>query len=442
MRFIPRGSVLLSATTFGSYALGLMRDRLLARTFGATTSLDSYTAAFLLPDFMFNVLVASGIAAAAVPLFTELYQRDRKHAYEYMNSLLIAAIGTMLVVGIILMLFAPTLSYFVAPGLDEQAHALVAQMMRIIALSPILFAASNGLGAMLIAQKRFLFYGLSPMAYNLGIIIGIFALTPHFGIIGVAYGTVLGALLHLLVRVGDGMYSGWRWQVVPHFWHMPEIKKTLQLMVPKMFGHPVELVTFWIFTSLASLLAPGSITVLNFARNFQSVPVSMLGIAMSTAVFPLLAQAALGSPQTLKALFHRTAGTIFLTSSLAALGVYAIARPLVALLLGGGAFDEAAVARTAMVLGVFCLSIPTESLSHLFARAFYATKNTVIPVSFSAVSLVVAGLSAYFLINKIGIIGLPLGFFLGSFVKSLGLWIFFLRRVGRILPDNNHNPLA
>lgn len=429
-RFIPRGSVVLAGTTLLSYAMGLLRDRILAQSFGASVELDSYNAAFLVPDFVFNLLVASGIAAAAVPLFTELYRRNRSHAYEYINTLMFAAVSVMAVTGLGLAVFAPILSSLVAPGLSEEGQSLVIGLMRIVALSPILFAASNALGAMLIAEKHFFWYGLSPVLYNVGIISGALWLVPRFGIAGVAYGTVLGALLHLLARVIDARRHGWRLTKAWH-WHRPEIRQTLRLMLPKMIGHPVELVMFWIFTSLASLLAPGSITVLNFSRNFQSVPVSFFGIAMATAVFPSLAQAALTSLSDVKQLVRRTAVTILLSSMAAALFVFVIRRPLVALLLGGGAFDEAAVARTALTLGIFCLAIPTESLSHLLARAFYAMKNTLIPVVLSVASLVIASGSAYFLTKTMGIVGLPLGFFLGSLVKTIGLYVLFLHRVNR-----------
>lgn len=424
---MPRGSVVLAVTTLGSYVLGLLRDRTLAQTFGAGAALDSYNAAFLVPDFLFNFLVASGIAAAAVPLFTELQRRDRQQAYEYMNGLLSAAMTVMAVSGVIVFMFAPFFSSLVVPGLGGEARVMVVQLMRILAIPPLLFAASNALGSMLIAQQRFLFYGLSPMVYNSGIIAGALLLAPRWGIVGVAWGTVVGAGLHLLVRLIDAVRSGWRLKALWH-WHTPEMKRTLRLMVPKMVGHPVELVTFGVFTSIASWLVPGSIAVLGFARNFQSVPVSVIGIAMATAVFPALAQAALVSHRELKTMFWRTALSIFAVSALAALVMFMVRRPLVAMLLGGGAFDAPAVAQTALVLGVFCLAIPTESLSHLVARAFYATQNTVIPVTWSVVSLAVAASSAYVLAQTMGIIGLPLGFFLGSLAKTLGLMAIFWRR--------------
>lgn len=421
---------MLAVTTLGSYVLGLLRDRALAQTFGAGTALDSYNAAFLVPDFLFNFLVASGIAAAAVPLFTELHRRDKQQAYEYMNGLLSAAMTVMAFSGVVVVMFAPAFSHLVAPGLDGVAREMVVRLMRILAIPPILFAASNALGSMLIAQQRFLFYGLSPMVYNGGIIAGALLLAPRWGIAGVAWGTVAGAGLHLLVRFIDAVRSGWRLKALWH-WHTPEMKRTLRLMAPKMVGHPVELVTFWAFTSMASLLAPGSIATLNFARNFQSVPVSVIGIAMATAVFPVLARSALGSRQELRDVFKRTAAAIGVVSMLAAVLLYVVRRPLVAALLGGGAFDASAVARTALVLGAFCLAIPTESLSHLFARAFYATQNTVVPVVWSVVSLAVAAGSGYILMQTLGLIGLPLGFFLGSLVKTLGLLVMFWQRTAK-----------
>ncbi|MBI3250901.1 MAG: hypothetical protein HYZ61_03600 [Candidatus Andersenbacteria bacterium] len=426
-KFIPRGSIILAVTTFGSYAAGLLRDRILSQKFGASVITDAYNAAFLPSDFLFNLLVASGIAAAGVPLFISIYKNNKTKAHDYMNALLVTATATMIVVGVAIFLFASSLSHLVAPGLSEEGRQTTIQLMRILAFSPILFAASNALGAFLVAQKRFLWYGLSPMMYNVGIIGGVLLLTPRMGIIGAAWGALIGAGLHLLVRVVDASLSGWKLRFA-YDWPKAEMKKTFQLMAPKMIGHPVEMVTFWIFTSLASLLEPGSITALNLARNFQSVPVSLIGIAIATAVFPSLAHAAVSSRKELHHLFQRTAGTILLISGTAALIIFVSRRLLISVLLGGGEFDEIAIAKTALLLGVFCLSIPTESVSHLLARTFYAAQNTIIPVVFSVINLIVAGSSAYILTQEIGIAGLPLGFFLGSFVKSAGLYIVLLRK--------------
>jgi putative peptidoglycan lipid II flippase len=429
-RIIPAGSIVLAVLTLGSYVLGLVRDRTFAHTFGATRTLDAYNAAFILPDFLFNILVASGIAAAFVPIFTDLLKANRDRAEEYINSVLTVAIGIMTVMALII--FAGAASRVVAPGFSPEDQAIVATLLRILAISPIIFAASNALGALLIAKHKFLYYGLSPLLYNAGIIMGTMFLVPSLGIMGVAYGTIAGALLHLIIR----MFGTWSVNFKLRFKlaiKTAEFKKTVKLMIPKMFGHPVELATFWGFTAIASTLAPGSIVVLNFARNFQSVPVSIIGIAIATAVFPTLAQAASDKSQmqfkdTLKSSFW----LIFFTSLFSAVLIFIIREPLVSIVLGGKAFGPDAVKQTAMILGFFSLAIPTEASSQLIARAFYATKNTLIPVVFSIVSFAIAVGGSYLLTPTLGIIALPLTFAAASAIKLVLLMVMLPKQLNRI----------
>src|SRR3989344_3685228 len=239
-KIIPAGSAILAGTTLASYALGLFRDRIFAQTFGASRALDAYNAAFLLPDLLFNILIASGIAAAFVSIFTDLFYSDRKRSYDYANSVISASITTMAVAAVLLAIFAESVSILVAPGFSPEERLMVAKTLRILALSPILFGVSNALGALLVAKRRFLFYGLSPIFYNLGIIGGALFFSPSFGVIGVAIGTVIGAGLHLVLRIFDAYFSGFTFKLRFDF-KTSEFKNTIKLMVPKMFGHPVEL---------------------------------------------------------------------------------------------------------------------------------------------------------------------------------------------------------
>ena len=334
LKIIPKGSVVLAITTFTSYLLGLARDHFFAQTFGATRALDAYNAAFLFPDLLFNILIAGGIAAAFVPILTELLHADGAKAKEYVNSVITAATGTMLAVGVIIIIFAKPVSALVAPGFSPEDRLLVVKILHVLALSPIFFAASNAIGAMLITKRRFLFYGLSPVLYNLGIIAGTLYLAPRFGIMGVAFGTLFGAILHLLARAADAWWHGFRFKTAFAF-RTPEFRKTIRLMIPKMFGHPIELATFWGFTAIASTLATGSVAVISFARNFQSVPVSLVGITIATTSFPLLSGAMSEKSkdkfwETLKNSFF----LIFTMSFLAALIIFMIREPLIRIFLG------------------------------------------------------------------------------------------------------------
>jgi putative peptidoglycan lipid II flippase len=433
LNIIPKGSIVLAVTALASYLLGLLRDHFFAQTFGAGRALDAYNAAFLFPDLLFNILIAGGIAAAFVPILTGLLHQDAKKAQKYVNSVITAATGTMLLIGIIIIIFANPISAMVAPGFSPEDRLLVAKILHVLALSPIFFAASNAIGAMLVTQRRFLFYGLSPVLYNLGIILGTLFLAPHFGIMGVAIGTLLGALLHLLARVGDAWRQGFKFQTAYSF-QTPEFRKTISLMVPKMFGHPIELATFWGFTAIASTLAPGSVVVINFARNFQSVPISLIGITIATTSFPLLSGAI---TEKVKDKFWQTFKNSFLLifglSFLSALIIFLIREPLIRIFLGGGEFQSADIRRTAAVLGIFCLSIPTEALVHLLARAFYATKNTTIPVAVSILGIIIAIPGGYLLSSAYGLAALPFAFFLGSAFELLVLSILLPWRLRKII---------
>jgi putative peptidoglycan lipid II flippase len=423
LRFLPTGSIILTLLTFGSYALGLIRDRIFARTFGASAELDAYNAAFLFPDLIFNILIASGIAAAFVPIITHLLKSNRKRAEEYLGTVMTSSLGAMALSAILIFIFAETLSDLVAPGFSVENKNLVASLLRILSLSPLFFALSNALGSLLIVQKRFFFYGLSPLLYNIGIIGGAIFLSPTYGIMGVAYGTLIGALLHLLARLYDVISSGFVLRV-SFFPKRKEFKETLTLMVPKMFGHPVELATFWMFTVFASTLETGSISVLNFARNFMSVPISLIGITIATTTFPVLA---LASAEKNKTHFREklliSFWLILIGSTFAALILYLVREPLISLLLGGGAFDASMVSRTALVLGMFVLAIPTEALTHLLARSFYSLKNTLVPVILNLLGLAIAFIAVQMLIGGWGIVALPFAFFLGSAAKLILLII-------------------
>ena len=429
VNIIPAGSFVLGLTTLASYGLGLLRDRTFAQTFGASRALDAYNAAFLIPDLLFNILIASGIAAAFVPIFLEIFHSNKQKAYDYTNSVIGGATGLMFFSAVVILIFANPIAFLAAPGFIKEDLALVAKILRILAISPILFGISNTLGAMLVAKKRFLFYGLSPVMYNLGIIGGAIFLSPKFGITGVAIGTVIGASLHMLMRYIDALVSGFRFKLNFRF-KTPEFKKTIQLMIPKMFGHPVELAMFWGFTIIASGLSVGSVAILSFARNFQSVPVSLIGITFATTAFPVMAKAISDhSQEEFKKTLKNSFWLILAGSVLAAIVIFIIREPLIRIVLGGGNFTEEAILRTSTMLGVFTLAMPTESLRHLLARAFYATKNTIVPVILSIIGLGVAIGGGYLLAPSLDILAIPIAFSTASLIELIFLMILLPYRL-------------
>jgi putative peptidoglycan lipid II flippase len=425
-----RGSAVLAFTALASNLLGLLRDRLLARHFGAGAALDAYNAAFIVPNLLLNIFVAGALTAAFVPIFSGLISKERRHeAAEFANSVLNSSILVVLITGLAAFFFAPQLSHWVVPGFTPESKILFVNLMRLLLLSPLIFAVSNALGNILVSEERFFWYGISPSLYNIGIIGGVIFLAGRFGIYGVIIGVIGGALLHLtsrligLARLGFAKQNlgGYRpkIKVGEHF------KKYIRLMLPRMAGQPIEQVMFLGFTVIASTIGTGAIVALNFANNFQTVPVAIIGITFALTAFPVLSKIAAGGNK--KAFTDETIFTtkaILITTAPIAAFMYFFSRPIIAILIGGGAFDKAAIAATAATLAAFTPSIITESVNHLLARAFYALKNSAAPTLIAFGGLVITLVSAYGLAKTMGVPGLALGFFLGSVFKIVLHFVF------------------
>ncbi|HEX6868147.1 MAG TPA: lipid II flippase MurJ, partial [Candidatus Limnocylindrales bacterium] len=320
---VPRGAVLLSVLTFGSYLMGLVRDRILTRTFGAGAELDTFNAAFIIPELLFGVIVASGLAAPFIPIFTGL-KRDagEPEAHAFGQTILTMAVVAMGVVAVVLFVIAPATVEIVAPGFPPDQRALYVELFRSMCVTQVLFAGSMALGEVLIAERRFFFYGGAPLLYNAGIVIGTILFADTLGIEAAAIGAVLGASLHLGLRV-VGIVARTSFPIRPRLdLRTGSIREFFRLMIPKTASSPIEPITFLYFTSVASSLAAGSITTVNLARNFASVPVSLIGVAFALAAFPGLAAAFAARDRRA---FSRLVGTNVLTigglTTAAALGL-------------------------------------------------------------------------------------------------------------------------
>ena len=433
-RVLPRGAILLAVLTFGGYAMGLVRDRIFARTFGAGTELDAYNAAFVLPELALDVLVAGGLAAPFVPIFLGLREGadGERAAHEFGQTILTLAVIVMAVASGVLFAVAPFTVSVIAPGFSVGAEHLYTNLFRVMCLTPVVFAASIALGEVLVADRRFLFYGLAPLLYNGGIVLGTVVFASSLGIFGAAIGAVLGAMLHLGIRVAG--IGRTRFTIRPRLAvRTAAVREFIRLMIPKMASHPIDPLTFLYFTALATRFGSGSVSAVSFARNFQSVPVSLIGVSIAVAAFPVLSSAVAAGDRSafVRTLTTNLATTALLTTG-AALGLFVLSRVAISVLLGGGAFGSEDVTLTAGLLAAFAASIPLESLTHLLARAFYATHNTVIPVIASLAGLLAIVVAGEALAPTIGITAIPIAFTAGSLTKVLVLGALVRSRVRRI----------
>ncbi|HEY4753055.1 MAG TPA: lipid II flippase MurJ, partial [Candidatus Limnocylindrales bacterium] len=201
LRYVPRGAITLSALTFAGYVMGLGRDKVLAHTFGAGAELDAYNAAFILPELALDVLVAGGLVAPFVPLFLGLRDEAEADANRFGRTVLGLAAGVMTVASLVLLVLAPATVSVIVPGFTPAQKALYVDLFRIMCLTPPIFAASLVVGEVLVAERRFLWYGLAPLMYSGGIAAGALFLSGSMGIYGAAWGAVAGAVGHLVSRL-------------------------------------------------------------------------------------------------------------------------------------------------------------------------------------------------------------------------------------------------
>lgn len=414
---LMRTAVALTLTSTVSYALGLLRDKIFAYQFGASSELDIYNAAFVIPDLFLALLVTGALSAAFVPIFSSLAHQDKGKSILYTNQILTFCLILLMVFAGVFALVLPQLVDFLVPGFDPVQKLEYIRVTRLMLISPFIFTISNTFGNILVTTKDFLWYGLSPILYNLGIIIGIFFFAPQFGVAGLVLGTILGALLHLLMRIPSVVRYGYRPCLILKF--DQELRRTLLRMAPNMVQIGVWQLSLWWFVRLASQLEEGSVTIYSFARNFQSLPVSLIGIATALAAFGELSRiAAREDYGGFKKIVKEKSLIIIGYTTLAAIALAVVSRPLVTILLGGGKFDAAAVAATASLLTVYVIAVPFESMVHLLARAHYALHNTLRPalIQISTIGLAMV-LSGYFL-DEIGLYAIPLGFASGLVLQS------------------------
>ena len=421
-RIFPRGALILSFLSFVYFLTGIVRNRVFANTFGAGPELDAYNAAFRIPEIALDVLVAAGLTAPFVPIYSSLRHADEEAANDFARTVLTAAV-------VVIAVAAPWLATQIGAGFDPATRELYVTLVRINCLGQLLFAASICLGEVLVAHRRFLPYALAPILYTSGIIAGTILGAERFGIVATAWGAVAGAGLHLGIRAVGTLRTSFRAR--PAFRvRTPAFREFVLLMIPRMISHPIEPAIFTFFTALASTIAVGGVSAVNFALDYQVVPVSLIGIAFSLAVFPTLSAAyADRDPTTFRAVLGRNVVTIGALTTLAAIALFVGSGILVRVLLGGGRFGPEDVATTSAIVAAFAISVPFDALAYPLSRGLYATHDTIRQViaSFIGFGTVLAASSA--LAPSLGLVAIPLGYAVGMAVKDALLAAFLVRRV-------------
>jgi putative peptidoglycan lipid II flippase len=434
-----------------SQVLAFLRDRLLAHVFGASAALDSYYAAFRIPDFLFVTIASVVSISVLVPFIVEREKQGHEEVRKFIDD--VFSFFSVLIIGVSVLAFflIPVLSPMLFKGLAGEELAHVVLLSRVFLLSPIFLGFSNLLGSLTQAYNRFIIYAFAPLLYNAGIIIGILLLAPRFGVLGVALGVVLGSFMHMLVQIPFVMKIGLFPRMKLHF-DFASIRRVALLSFPRTLSLSVNHISTLFLISLASLMPVGSISIYSFALNIQSVPLSIIGVSYSLAAFPTLTRHF--SNQNIKGFVDQMAHTarLIIFWSLPATVLFIMLRAeIVRVLLGSGRFTWSDTRLTAAALAIFSISALSQSLLLLFTRAFYSAGHTKKPFLINFISALVTVLIAYGLVKLFsvwsglshfvgsvlgvsdldtGVLMLPLGYAIGTILNGIVHWIGFEKDFG------------
>ncbi|MDB5238739.1 MAG: hypothetical protein JWO00_74 [Candidatus Parcubacteria bacterium] len=387
IRGLHEAAYILGGFAILSMLLALLRDKLLAFSFGAGHTLDVYYAAFEVPDVIFALVGSLVSASILLPYFIDKFAKSEEEGRKFTDSMFSVFFMVIIAVSAIVFFLMPWILPLILPGFAKSA-ALPDLILcsRIMLLSPFFLGLSNLFSSLTQMRHRFLVYAASPVVYNIGIICGVAFLYPSFGISGLAVGVAIGAFLHMIIQVPFMLHE----DLLPGFTRKiewPKIKRIALSSLPRTATLSANQIAGFILISIASLMATGSISIFNLAFNLQSVPLAVIGASYSSAVFPTLSRLYYDKnmKEFLEEMIAAARHIVFWSIPVTILFVVLRAQ-IVRSILGAGRFDWADTRLTAAMLALFTLSTVGQSLIVLFVRAFYAEGKTARPFLVNAIS--------------------------------------------------------
>lgn len=417
-----------------SRVLGLLRESLTAAIFGASALASAFVTGLNLPNLFRRLLAEGGLTAAFVPTLNEqLEKRQRVGAFELVNqvaSWLLIVTGTVVLVA--MLVFNQT---WLIRGVGTMLHVkldaidrwLLAADFTVILFPYLLFVSLAAVfSAALQSLHRFLEPALSPIWLNLaiiGVLIAAGRYAHHDEVLQIdwlAGAWLLGGFLQMAVPAAALMNEGWRPRFDPQL--SGPVRAMVKLMVPTLFSSSIYLINMSVSRYVGLSLNDAAVMVLNLAQRLMELPIGVFAVAIATVVFPLISRyAALGDQTNLVNAYRKGMRLILVINIPAAAGLSILAMPVIRVIFQHGKFSAADSQLLGPVLIANAVGLPFLSFASLALRAFYAQKDTVVPVVAAIVSFVVnLGLSIA-LMRPLSIVGLAIASSAASVVQAIFL---------------------
>ncbi|MDB5873945.1 MAG: putative virulence factor, partial [Ramlibacter sp.] len=434
----------VSLLTFASRVTGLVRDLLMAATFGATSLTDAFNVAFRIPNLFRRLFGEGAFSQAFVPALAHSKEVDGDAVtHRLIDSVATVLAWSLLATCALGVIGAPVLVWALASGFKQDAHSFEAAVLMTRWMFPYIgFMSLVALSAgVLNTWKRFAVPASTPVLLNLSMIAAAWLGAPWFASLGIepiyamAGGVIVGGVLQLAVqipalrRLGLLPRIGLGWTALRTAWADPGTRQVARMMLPALLGVGVAQISLLINTQIASWLAPGSVTWLGYADRLMEFPTAMLGVALGVVLMPQLAGArASNDTDRYSAMLDWGLRLVVLLAVPSSVALLVFAQPLVATLFHYGAFKDSDVSQVALALSGYGVGLVGLVAIKVLAPGFYANRDMRTPVRIAVMVLVITQLLNIALVPLLKHAGLALSIGLGALINAGCLLVGLIKR--------------
>ena len=432
---IARSTAFFSAATAASRVAGLGREVVAAGYYGISGPMSAFTIAFQVPNLIRALFADAALQPAFVPVFTELVGEKRyREAFRLASTLLLLVTMVLGAITALFVLAAPVIMPVFAPGFEGEILDLTVHLSQVLFPILVMLGVSGVVVGILNSYDRFGAFAISPLFWNLTIILVLVLVEPLFSgqdrIYAYAIGILVGTLVQLLIPTWDLRNTPFRFSF-SFDWRHPGLRRVLLLMLPVTIS--LGLINFNLligsfFGSLVSDQAPAAI---DKAFRIYQLPQGIFSVAIATVLFPTLARFAnRGEIENLRATMANGMRQILFVLLPAAAAILALSEPMIRLVYQRGAFDSAQTAVVATALFWFAFSLPTNGLYLLQTRTFFSLQKPWQATSLAAIDLVVSALASFLLYEPFGVGGIVAGVGIGTTSAVVAQALILRRRFG------------
>lgn len=413
--------------------LGFVKGRVTATYFGDSIEVAVFFTADKIPSLIFQVLVWGSLSTIFIPIFTNIYKKNKAESYKAASALINTTLLIFLIISLPAFIFATELISLLAVGtFNTEQIALGAALLRIMLIGQIILVISTFLTSILQSFRLFLATAIAPIVFNIGFIVGTILLVKQHGIYSMAYAVVIGAILHLAVQVPFMRNVDFKY--LPEFKiKVRELQELMSMLIPRISSVFITNLVYTINNSFALLISPAAAAHYKYASQLQFFPVHIFGISIATAALPTLsAEGDDENYETFKATFltsfHQMMFLIVPTSII----LLVLRIPMVRIVYGADQFPWEATVSTAYTLAFFSISVFAQSAIYLTTRAFYALKDMKTPVKVSLVTIFVNILLSLYFIQGLGlgVWSIALSFSITALIDMVSLFLLLSKKVG------------